>query len=172
MLFGGSGSASQNTWVDSKGPEHLIQRQQQGQAGANAHWEHYAHGADIGIRGIGPNIEEAFEQAAVALTCVITDASRVQHCKEVMIRCQAPDREVLLVDWLNALVYEMAVRRMILGRFHVSIEGNQLCGRAWGEETDVARHEPAVEVKGATFTDLFVGQTSGGDWVAQCVVDV
>jgi len=89
-----------------------------------------------------------------------------------MIECEAPDPEVLLVDWLNALVYEMAVRRMILARFRVSLEGNQLRGRAWGEETDVARHQPAVEVKGATYTDLFVGQNSTGAWVAQCVVDV
>jgi len=140
--------------------------------GPTARWEHYAHGADIGVRGIGPTVEEAFEQAAVALAGVITDPSLVELKEEVIIQCQAPDKEVLLVDWLNALVYEMAVRRLILARFHVSIEGNQLDGRAWGEEANVARHEPAVEVKGATYTDLFVGQTSGGAWVAQCVVDV
>ena len=61
---------------------------------------------------------------------------------------------------------------MILARFRVNMEGNQLHGSAWGEEVDVARHEPAVEVKGATYTDLFVGQNSSGAWVAQCVVDV
>jgi len=115
---------------------------------------------------------EAFEQVAVALAGVITDPARVEARTEVMIECEAPDPEVLLVDWLNALVYEMAVRRMILARFRVSLEGNQLRGRAWGEETDVARHQPAVEVKGATYTDLFVGQNSTGAWVAQCVVDV
>ena len=139
---------------------------------ATAHWEHFAHGADIGVRGVGPTIEAAFEQAAVALAGVITDPSRVEARTEVIIECEAPDPEVLLVDWLNALIYEMAVRRMILARFRVSMEGNQLRGRAWGEETDVARHEPAVEVKGATYTDLFVGQNSSGAWVAQCVVDV
>jgi SHS2 domain-containing protein len=78
----------------------------------------------------------------------------------------------LLVDWLNALVYEMAVRGLILSKFHVSIEGDELRGQAWGEQADVARHEPAVEVKGATFTDLFVGRSSDGAWIAQCVVDV
>jgi len=115
---------------------------------------------------------EAFEQVAVALAGVITDPARVEAREEVMIECQAPDPEVLLVDWLNALVYEMAVRRMILAPFRVNMESNQLHGRAWGEEADVARHEPAVEVKGATYTDLFVGQDASGAWVAQCVVDV
>jgi SHS2 domain-containing protein len=140
--------------------------------GVKVGWEHYAHGADIGVRGIGRSMAEAFEQAAVALAGVITDPARVEARTEVTIECEAPDPEVLLVDWLNALVYEMAVRRMILARFRVSLEGNQLHGTAWGEETDVARHEPAVEVKGATYTDLFVGRNPSGAWIAQCVVDV
>ena len=135
-------------------------------------WEHYAHGADIGVRGIGRSMAEAFEQVAIALAGVITDPARVEAREEVAVECQAPDPEVLLVDWLNALVYQMAVRRVILAHFRVNLAGNQLHGRAWGEEVDVARHEPAVEVKGATYTDLFVGQNSTGAWVAQCVVDV
>ena len=146
--------------------------EQEAQEAVKARWEHYAHGADIGVRGIGRSMAEAFEQAAVSLAGVITDPLGVEARKEVMIECQAPDQEILLVDWLNALVYEMAVRRMILAHFRVNIEGNQLRAKAWGEEADVARHEPAVEVKGATFTDLFVGQDSSGAWVAQCVVDV
>jgi len=90
----------------------------------------------------------------------------------VLVRCEAADQETLLVDWLNALVYEMAVRRMIFGRFGVHISGNRLQGEAWGEDVDVARHEPAVEVKGATYTSLFVGRNAEGEWIAQCVVDV
>jgi SHS2 domain-containing protein len=37
---------------------------------------------------------------------------------------------------------------------------------------DVARHQPAVEIKGATYTELKVGRTDNGLWFAQCVVDV
>jgi hypothetical protein len=40
-----------------------------------AHWRHFPHDADIGIEGIGATIEEAFENAAVALTRAITDAN-------------------------------------------------------------------------------------------------
>jgi len=150
----------------------LIRGEHLAQVSPTARWERYAHGADIGVRGRGPTVEEAFEQAAVALVGVITDPSLVELKEEVIIQCQAPGKEVLLVDWLNALVYEMAVRRCIFGRFRVRIEGTHLRGIAWGEQADVVRHEPAVEVKGATFTDLYVGQTSSGAWVAQCVVDV
>ena len=38
-----------------------------------AHWEHFSHEADIGIRGVGPTLATAFEQAAIAMTAVITD---------------------------------------------------------------------------------------------------
>jgi SHS2 domain-containing protein len=80
--------------------------------------------------------------------------------------------EHLLVDWLNALVYEMATRRMLFGAFVVAIEGPQLKATAWGEPVDRVRHEPAVEVKGATYTSLCVERRSDGMWLAQCVVDV
>ena len=66
----------------------------------------------------------------------------------------------------------MATRRMLFGRFVVRIENGRLHGLAWGEPVDVARHEPAVEAKGATLTALQVAQRSDGTWVAQCVVDV
>ncbi|HZR45542.1 MAG TPA: archease, partial [Candidatus Manganitrophaceae bacterium] len=88
------------------------------------------------------------------------------------VSCEAPDDELRLVDWLNALIYEMAVRRMLFGRFKVTLNGPRLHGTAWGEKVDPARHQPAVEVKGATYTALRVQQDQNGVWIAQCVVDV
>jgi putative phosphoribosyl transferase len=136
------------------------------------HWEHFPHDADIGVRGIGDSKEQAFEQAALALTGVITDPKGLSPQKEVAISCDAPDDELLLVDWLNALVYEMARKRLLFCRFNVHLHDHHLDGRAWGEPIDVAKHEPAVEVKGATLTSLKVRHQPEGPWVAQCVVDV
>jgi len=135
-------------------------------------WEHFEHQADIGIRGTGATLSEAFEQAACAMTAVITDPDVVRATRAVEIRCEAGDRELLLLDWLNAIVYEMAVQHMLFSRFEVQIDGQRLSGCAWGEAIDIARHQPAVEVKGATFTELSVAQDDGGHWIAQCIVDV
>jgi len=135
-------------------------------------WEHFPHGADIGVRGIGASREEAFEQAALALIAVITDPRNVRPDETVEIVCEAPDDELLLVEWLNAVVYEIATRRMLWSRFSVRIEGHRLHATAWGEKTEVARHQPAVEVKGATYTNLAVKRDASGVWTAQCVVDV
>lgn len=137
-----------------------------------AGWEHFEHGADIGVRGRGGSLSEAFEQAALALTAVITDPSRVDPVQAVPIHCSAPGVELLLTDWLNALVYEMAVRHMLFSRFEVTLRENQLDAVAQGEPVDVRKHQPAVEVKGATYTALQVAQDSSGLWTAQCVVDV
>jgi tRNA nucleotidyltransferase (CCA-adding enzyme) len=139
---------------------------------ANKTWEHFAHEADMGVRGFGGSIDEAFEEAAFALIAVITDPETVERIEVVDIECEAPDIELLFVDWLNALIYEIATRKLLFSRFEVHVEGHHLQGQAWGEKVDVARHRPAVEVKGATYTALKVSQDEQGNWVAQCVVDV
>jgi tRNA nucleotidyltransferase (CCA-adding enzyme) len=137
-----------------------------------AHWEHFPHQADMGVRGVGATREQAFEQAALALISVITDITSVAPREAVAIRCEAPDDELLFVDWLNAIVYEMATRHMLFSRFEVRLRGQILEASVWGEPLDVVRHQPAVEVKGATYTGLRVMQMADGRWVAECVVDV
>lgn len=133
-------------------------------------WEHFAHGADVGIRGRGPTREAAFAEAARALTAVVTDVDSVVPRFAVPIRCDAPDDELLLVAWLNAVIYEMATRRMVFGRFDVCIEDHRLVAAAWGEPVDVSRHQPAAEPKGATMTALRVAREAA--WLAQTVIDV
>ena len=100
-------------------------------------WEHFDHEADVGMAG-------------VALTAVMLDPAVVRPAEAVEIRCAAPSLELLFVDWLNALVYEMATRRMIFGRFQVNLDGDRLIGRAWGERLDRRRHRlvPMICVKG------------------------
>ena len=134
-------------------------------------WELLPHDADIGVRGYGRNPAEAFEQAGVALSAVISDPDNIQPIDCVEINCRAPDIELLFADWLNALVYEMSTRHMLFSRFEVEIHNGRLTGTAWGEPVDIERHRPRVEVKGATYTDLHVEETAQG-WKAQCVVDV
>lgn len=145
-------------------------------ASANAppagRWEHFDHGADIGVRGYGPTKAAAFEQAALALTAVVTDVGLVELRETVPIACESEDDELLLAAWLNAVVTEMAVRRMLFGRFRVELRGKQLIGAATGEPLSPQTHRPAVEVKGATYTALRVARSPDGGWLAQTVVDV
>ena len=138
---------------------------------SNRGWEQFPHDADVGLRGWGPSIEVAFEQAALALTGIVTDAE-ITATTLVEVACEASDIELLLVEWLNAIIYEMAVRSMLFGRFEVKITGTRLRGVMWGEPIDQAKHLPACEPKGATYTALCVAQGSDGLWSAGCVIDV
>ena len=134
--------------------------------------EHFAHGADIGVRGIGRTREEAFEQAARALTAVVVDLAAVERRETAELVCESADVEVLLIDWLDALIFELSARGRLFAEFHVAIDGTRLTARALGERVDPARHEPAVEPKAATFTELRVARQDDGSWLAQCVIDV
>ena len=138
-----------------------------------AAWEHFEHRADMGVRGIGPDMAEAFAQAALAMTAIITDPAGVIPKQRVYLECREADPELLFVDWLNQVIFEMATRGMLFSRFDVDIGDNgKLQAEIRGEAVDRSRHTPAVEIKGATFTGLAVKQRADGSWVAQCVVDV
>jgi SHS2 domain-containing protein len=135
-------------------------------------WEHFSHGSDIGVRGVGETPEDAFEQVALALSAVVASVPTIEPRQDVEVRCDAPDLDLLLMSWLNAVIYEMAVRRMLFSKFRVTISGLSLTGILSGETIDPERHEVAVEAKGATVTGLRVAQDAGGPWVAECVIDV
>jgi len=135
-------------------------------------WEHFSHGADVGVRGRGATLAAALAAVATAMTAVVTDPDAVRQTDSVDIRCSAPTPDLLLLDWLKSLVYEMATRRMLFSGFEVECDGYELRASARGERVDVRRHQPVVEVKGATLTALDVHRGEDGTWVAQCVVDV
>jgi tRNA nucleotidyltransferase (CCA-adding enzyme) len=135
-------------------------------------WSLLHHSSDIGVRGIGRTCEEAFEQAGIALTAIVTTPKNVFPKKEIVFKGEAPDREILFLDWINSLIYEMSTQKLLFSRFEVKIDGSHLSGKAWGEVIDSQRHQPAVEIKGATLTLLKVTQEPDGHWIAQCIVDV
>ncbi|AOJ07168.1 archease [Burkholderia mayonis] len=135
-------------------------------------WEHFQHDADVGVRGVGETLAQAYEQAALALTAIVANPASVRPLCAFEIACAETDRELLLVDWLNAIVYEMAVRKMLFSHFDVTLADDGLHAHIAGEPVDVARHRPAVEPKGATYTALRVERLDDGAWIAECVVDV
>jgi SHS2 domain-containing protein len=139
--------------------------------------EHFEHGADVGVRGGGSTVEEAFEGAARALFQLLAeDTGAVSPDREERFECSAGGLEDLLVVYLNELISLADTHGLVFGRFAVRIEDApdgrfRLSARAWGEPIDPARHGSTVLPKGATYTALLVGRQDG-NWVAQCVVDV
>lgn len=133
--------------------------------------ELFEHGADVGVRGFGRTKAEAFAEAARAVTALVTDPAGVRAERTVAFHCTAPDDELLLHGWLNEVITTMACDHLLFTDFTVEIDDGRLSATGRGEPVDRARHEPAVEPKGATLTEIAVAATPDG-WLAQCVVDV
>lgn len=137
----------------------------------NRGWRHFPHTADLGVCGWGDTVEAAFEEAALGLIAAVT-SSIVAPAQPIAIACRSSSLDLLLVAWLNAVIYEMTSRQMLFGRFDVHIAGNTLSATAWGEPIDRSKHEPICEPKGATLTELQVRRDTDGTWTARCVIDV
>jgi SHS2 domain-containing protein len=134
-------------------------------------WKHFSHQADIGIKATAESLSGAFADAALGLTAIVTEPERVDCTDSVTIKTKAESTEMLFVNWLNAVIYEMATRNMLFGRFEVEIDDLRLSAKIWGERVDLKKHSPVIEPKAVTFNQLSVKDING-NWTVQCVIDV
>ncbi len=136
-------------------------------------YENFPHEADIGIRGIGKNIEEAFEEGAKAMFDVEVDIEKVKAIKKISVKCQAINIEELFIEWLNALLTQASLNEMVFSKFKVKIKKNEILkieGEVFGEKLR-KKHNIKDEVKGATYSQLKVFKKNN-KYIAQCIVDV
>ena len=134
-------------------------------------YETFEHTADIGIRGIGKTLEQAFEEGAKAMFSVMYDINSVKPAKELKVKLKAKDREALFVEWLNRLLAEKEISGLIFSKFKVEFQGDKLIGSAWGEKFNAKKHKAETEVKAATYSQLKITEEKG-KYIAQCIVDV
>lgn len=139
-------------------------------------YEYLDHEADMGIRGVGESLGEAFAQCAQAMFSIMAGVETIAPRESVAVYCQAGDAETLLVEFLNELLLQREVRGLLLSVCDVkeigqNAEGWYLDAVAWGEPLDLGHHEIRTEVKAATYAGLKVCRQDGLH-VAQCVVDV
>ncbi|ASJ04641.1 archease [Thermococcus barossii] len=139
-------------------------------------WEHYDHTADVGIRGYGSTLEEAFEAVALALFDVMVDVRKVEtrECREVEV--EEEDLEALLYSFLEELLVLHDVEGLVFGDVEVeiekSVEGYRLRAKACGEVLDYEKHGPKEEVKAITYHEMKIEQLPDGRWMAQLVPDI
>ena len=76
----------------------------------SVHWELFPRQADVGVRGFGATEAEAFEQAALAMTAVVTDPARVEELTKAVFDQIDSVRTRGASDDLLARVREIARR--------------------------------------------------------------
>lgn len=130
------------------------------------------HTADIGLRAWGATLQEAFENAATALSAIVVELDDIQPRIAYPIAASGDDDQSLLVNWLNEALYYLDARRIVLRRFRIEHFGDgRVAGQAWGEPRDPVKHRPKVIVKGVTYHQLKIDQRPDG-WQVQVFLDI
>jgi len=119
-------------------------------------FEFLEHTADVLIAAYGQNMEEAFENAALAMFEVMTDTSKITRAVEDTVEIEAEDEYALLYSWLEALLVKFEVSGVAYSKFQVSSfkekpEGFTLKATVWGEKFDPDKHPQRVGVKAITY---------------------
>ena len=121
---------------------------------------------------MGGSLPELFENAGRALSATLTDRRYLRRRATREVRLTAIDREALLVDWLNHLLYLFDIDGFLGRDFQVeSLTPERLEARVTGESFDPARHPERTGVKAATFHQLSI-VPAGDGWQATVVLDL
>ncbi len=135
----------------------------------------FDHTADVGLELSAPTLSALFEEAALALTAVLSRSGRVEPRRQVSVSLTAPSIDQLLVDWLAELLGRFDIERWVTGVVEVTVDrGDKRCSLlalVAGEALDLRRHPGVLPVKGITYHRLSVQQTAAG-WCATVVLDV
>ncbi len=130
------------------------------------------HTADLAWRIRGQSLPELFENAAGALVATMTDRRVLRRRQKREITVESPDREALMVDWLNHLLYLFDVEGFLGREFHVvSLTDRRLQARVRGETFEPGRHPEKTAVKAATYHKLEIRRENGA-WQATVILDL
>jgi SHS2 domain-containing protein len=129
------------------------------------------HTADVGIQVSAPSLEGLFETAGLAFTELVTSADSLDCRTERRFKLQEDDIEILLVSWLQELLYLLDTEGLIFGRFQVKLQDSSLEAAAWGDVFDPDVHEMRTEIKAITYHQLEVVKSEDG-WQAQVIFDI
>jgi len=119
-------------------------------------FEFLEHTADVYIAAHGKNMEEAFENAALAMFEVMTDTEKINPAQEDSVEVEAEDEYALLYSWLEALLVDFEVKNTVYSKFKITRleetpDGFKIKASIWGEKFDPEKHPQKVGVKAVTY---------------------
>ncbi len=135
-------------------------------------YEVFAHTADVGIRVRAGSLEDLFADAARGLvSLIVTNLEQVKPVQEKVIRIEGDDREYLLFDWLNELLYQFDAEQLLLTDFTIRFDRDGLTATCRGERMEFSRHDMDHEVKAITYHGLTL-ERKADHWLAEVIVDI
>ena len=130
------------------------------------------HTADVGIIAYGADVKELFSNAALALFSLITEPESIEEKLQRGLEISSEDRDSLLVEWLNELIYLFDAEHILFNKFEIEgLSRNQLKATCYGEKIDPSKHRIRTGIKAATYHMLEVDRDNNG-YKAQIIFDV
>lgn len=115
-------------------------------------FEYFDVTADIGFFAYGENLNQAFENAGLAIFNIISDTDGINPDIEKSFEITSEDEVSLLYDFLEELLFLHEVEFMLFSEFHIEIDENlHLTSTVKGEAIDWDKHERKTEIKAITF---------------------
>jgi SHS2 domain-containing protein len=129
------------------------------------------HTADIGFRAFGATWKELLINASLALVSIAMEIDQIEPRCPYPIAAQGEDRESLLVNWLNEVLYYVDGEGVALRRFELQkADDDTALGIGYGEPRG-DRHHAKLIVKGVTYHQLRVEQSPDG-WMCEVYLDI
>ena len=119
------------------------------------------HTADVCLHAWGPTLPALFEQAAEGMMVQMLDVAAVPRTLRRRVRVTAGDRESLLVEWLNELIY----RREVESETFVQAQVTSLTDTTLEAEVEggvAAAGAVFHPIKAATYHNLAIQETPAG----------
>jgi SHS2 domain-containing protein len=119
-------------------------------------FEFLEHTADVYIRAHGVTIEEAYQNAALAMFETMTDSAKIAQTQQETLNVEAEDQYALLYNWLEALLVKFETENMLFSKFEITdwketAESFKFKAKVWGEKFNPKKHPQKVGVKAVTY---------------------
>jgi len=139
-------------------------------------FEFLEHLADAYMAARGQSLEEAFENAALAMFEVMTDTQKVKTTIKDDVTIEEYDQKALLYSWLEQLLLKFEIERKLYARFEVkqllqTSKGWRLSATVFGERFDPTKHVSKAEVKAVTYHQMEISREDGG-YVVKFILDL
>jgi len=115
------------------------------------------HTADISIKAYGKSLKELYESAAFGMFNILADLEGIRPSTGIELNLEAPDREELLIEWLDELLYNFYTKQIIFCEFDITdLTDKTLSARVKGRFVGENKNRLKTEIKAATRHDLHI----------------
>lgn len=130
------------------------------------------HTADVGVIAYGADLKQLFSNAALALFSLVTEPESIRQELQRDVKIISEDKDSLLVEWLNELIYLFDAEHILFSRFDIErLTNDGLKASCYGENVDPLRHKIRIGVKAATYHMLKIDKDSNG-YRVQIIFDI